>query len=466
MLRVRPSIVRRDTPTILVFAGVRAVDPAAALHGDSAGEPIDVVVENGVITRAGKLAATDDLRRAQGARVIDGRHLLLLPAFVDLHAHLREPGQEYKEDIASGLAAAAAGGFAHVCAMPNTKPVNDTRAVTEAMIARASAIGGPRLHPIGAITVGQRGAELTEMADLKEAGAVAVSDDGRCVTSSAIMRRALEYAKTFDLPVIQHAEDHALTEGAQMHEGAISTKLGLRGWPRIAEDIIVARDLLLAELTGARYHVAHVSSGGAVRLLREAKSRGIAVTAEVTPHHLTLTHEALLGYDTACKVNPPLREQADVDALREALADGTIDAVATDHAPHSVLEKDCELAEASPGMIGLELALPLLLDLVKHGALSMARLVDSLTRAPARIAGIEAPSIRAGAKAELCLVDPDKTWTVEAARLRSKSSNTPFLGRSVRGRVLMTLAGGQIAFETEIEPHPALPPPGAAEGGF
>lgn len=464
MLRVRTSIVRPSSPPILIFTGVRAVDPASNLHEN--GEPIDVVVEKGIVTRAGKNAGEGDIRRAPEARVIHGRNLLLFPAFVDLHAHLREPGQEYKEDIASGLAAAAAGGFAHVCAMPNTKPVNDTRAVTEAMIARAREIGGPRLHPIGAITVGQKGAELTEMADLKEAGAVAVSDDGRCVSSSAIMRRALEYAKTFDLPVIQHAEDHALTEGAQMHEGKISTKLGLRGWPRIAEDIIVARDLLLAELTGARYHVAHVSSRGSIRLLREAKARGIAVTAEVTPHHLTLTDQALIGYSTACKVNPPLREQSDVDALREALADGTIDAVATDHAPHSSLEKDCELAEASPGMIGLELALPLLLDLVKHGAFRLERLVDALTRAPARIASLPSPAIKPGATAELCLVDPERTWTVEPARLRSKSTNTPFLGRTVRGRVLMTLAGGTIAFETDLDQHPALPEPGTAEGGF
>ncbi len=232
------------------------------------------MIERGAVTRLGAGAATDELRRADGARVIDGGGLWLLPAFVDLHAHLREPGQEYKEDIRSGLAAAAAGGFAHVCAMPNTRPVNDTRAVTEAIVARAREVGGPRLHPIGAITLGQKGAQLTEMADLREAGAVAVSDDGRCVTSSAVMRRALEYAKTFDLPVIQHAEDHDLTEGAQMHEGAISTRLGLRGWPRVAEDIIVARDVLLAEVTGARYHVAHVSSLGAVRILREAKARG------------------------------------------------------------------------------------------------------------------------------------------------------------------------------------------------
>ncbi|WP_437767030.1 dihydroorotase [Sorangium sp. So ce281] len=428
-------------PPLLLFVGVRAVDPTQQLD-----DVIDVVVEDGVITRAGRGAATDELRRADRAEIIQGDGLLLLPAFVDLHAHLREPGQEYKEDIASGLAAAAAGGFAHVCAMPNTRPVNDTRSITEAMIARARAIGGPALHPIGAITMGQKGTDLTEMADLKDAGAVAVSDDGRCVTSSSVMRRALEYAKTFDLTIIQHAEDHALTDGAQMHEGAISTRLGLRGWPRVAEDIIVARDVLLAEATGARYHVAHISSLGAVRILREAKARGIAVTAEVTPHHLTLTDAAVLGYDTACKVNPPLREQADVDALREALADGTIDAVATDHAPHSTLEKDCEFAEASPGLIGLELVVPVLLDLVRQGALPLGRLVDALTRAPARIARLEAPTIKAGARAELCLVDPNLSFVLDPARLRSKSKNTPFLGRQLTGRVKMTLASGRVVF--------------------
>lgn len=429
-------------PPVLVIAGVRAVDPAASLD-----EVVDVVIERGAVTRVGRSAANDDIRRAEGARIIDGKGLLLVPAFVDLHAHMREPGQEYKEDIASGLAAAAAGGFAHVCAMPNTRPVNDSRAITEAMIARAREVGGPRLHPIGAITVGQKGAELTEMADLKDAGAVAVSDDGRCVMSSGVMRRALEYARTFDLPVIQHAEDHTLTEGSQMHEGAVSARLGLRGWPRVAEDIIVARDLLLAEATGARYHVAHVSSLGSVRLLREAKARGIRVTAEVTPHHLTLTDESVIGYRTACKVNPPLREQADVDALRGALADGTIDAIATDHAPHSVLEKDCEYAEASPGMIGLELAAPLLFGLVERGAFSLARLVDALTRAPAKVAGLEAPSIKAGAVADLCLLDLERPARVEKERLRSKSANTPFLGETLKGMVVLTLAGGRIAFE-------------------
>lgn len=431
-----------SAPPLLLFAGVRAMDPASGVDGE-----VDIVLENGVLTRIGPGAITPDLRRTEGARLLEGRHLLVTPAFVDLHAHLREPGQEYKEDIFSGLTAAARGGFAHVCAMPNTKPVNDSRAITEAMVAKARALEGPALHPIGAITVGQKGTELTEMADLKEAGAVGVSDDGRCVTSSAVMRRALEYARTFDLTVIQHAEDHALTEGAQMHEGAISTRLGLRGWPRVAEDIIVARDVLLAEAIGARYHVAHVSSLGAVRILREAKSRGISVTAEVTPHHLTLTDAAVLGYDTACKVNPPLREQADVDALRAALADGTIDAIATDHAPHSSLEKDCEFAEASPGMIGLELVVPVLFDLVRSGAISLARLVDALTRAPAKIASIEAPALREGRRAELCVIDTERSFTVDRASLRSKSLNTPFLGKTFTAAISLTLAGGRVVFD-------------------
>lgn len=433
------------SPPLLVFSSVRALDPSRDLD-----EVVDVVVEGGIISRVGKGAATADVLRV--ARVVDGHNKLLVPAFVDLHAHLREPGQEYKEDIASGLAAAAAGGFAHVCAMPNTKPVNDSRAITEAMVARAREIGGPALHPIGAITMGQKGAELTEMADLKDAGAVAVSDDGRCVMSSAVMRRALEYGRTFDLPLIQHAEDHTLTEGALAHEGAIATKLGLRGWPRVAEDIIVARDVLLAEMTGARYHVAHVSSLGAVRILREAKSRGIAVTAEVTPHHLTLTDAALIGYDTACKVNPPLREEADVAALREALADGTIDAIATDHAPHSSLEKDCELADASPGMIGLELVVPVLFGLTRTGALPLRRLVEALTRAPAKIVGLDAPSIREGVKASLTLIDPEASFTVDPSRLRSKSRNTPFLGRTLQGRVIMTWALGRMVHDVTSSP--------------
>jgi dihydroorotase len=441
---------------VLVFRRVRAVDPARELDAE-----VDVVVEKKLITRVGPRAADallDDLR-ASGARELGSGRVrvfevpggMLLPGLVDLHAHLREPGEEYKEDLASGLAAAAAGGFTDVCAMPNTRPVNDNRAVTELLVHKARALGGTRLHPIAAITMGQKGETLTEMSDLKDGGAVAVSDDGRCVTRSDVMRRALEYASTFDLPVIQHAEDHALTAGAEMHEGGVATRLGLRGWPRVAEDIIVARDVLLAEYVRAKYHVAHVSTLGSVRILREAKSRGISVTAEVTPHHLLLTDQRLIGYDTACKVNPPLRETEDLLALREALADGTIDCIATDHAPHSPLEKDCELSEAAPGMIGLELCLPLMLGLVDKGILPLGRMVDALTRAPARVVGIGAPTIAQGAPANLTLVDPNREWKVEPERLRTKSKNTPFMGQTVKGMVLATVVSGSLAFDAQAK---------------
>jgi dihydroorotase len=425
----------------LVFRRVRAIDPAGALDAE-----VDVVVEGGRVTRVGRDAA-GDLAASERVRVVELAGAWLLPGLIDLHAHLREPGAEGKEDVASGLRAAAAGGFVDVCCMANTRPVNDSRVVTEMLVAKARALGGVRLHPIAAITVGQNGQQLTEMADLKDAGAVAVSDDGRCVTNSQVMRRALEYATTFDLPLIQHAEDHALTEGAQMHEGAVSTRLGLRGWPRVAEDVIVARDVILAEYVGARYHVAHVSTMGAVRLVREAKARGAFVTAEVTPHHLLLTDQALLGYDTACKVNPPLREPEDVEALRRALADGTIDCVATDHAPHGVLDKQVEMAEAAPGMIGLELCLPLLLGLVRQGILPISRLVDALTVSPARVVGLEAPRIRDGARADLVLVDPRARWTIDPARLKTRSRNTPFAGAVVEGRVAMTVCEGRVVHE-------------------
>jgi dihydroorotase len=436
-------------PDALVFRRVRAVDPASGLDAE-----LDVVVEGGTITRVG-VDAGAALVGKERVRTFDSKGAWLLPGLIDLHVHLREPGEEYKEDLATGLSAAAAGGYVAVCAMPNTRPVNDTRAVTEMLVAKSKSLGGTRLHPIGAITVGQKGEALTEMADLKEAGAVAVSDDGRCVTSSAVMRRALEYAATFDLPVIQHAEDHALTEGAQMHEGAVSSRLGLRGWPRVAEDIIVARDVLLAEVTRARYHVAHVSSLGAVRILREAKSRGIAVTAEVTPHHLLLTDAALLGYDTGCKVNPPLRSEEDRAAVRAALADGTLDCIATDHAPHSSLEKDCEMAAASPGMVGLELCVPLLLGLVHDGALSLTRFVDASSLAPARVAGLRVPRIADGAPADLTLIDPLAEVTIDPSRFRSKGRNTPFAGRVAKGRVLATIVSGRVVYGGEGHAAPA-----------
>jgi dihydroorotase len=423
-----------------VLRGGRVIDPKSGRD-----EVADVVIEGERVARVGRDAALG----IEGERVdvIDCAGLWVTPGLVDLHVHLREPGQEYKEDIRSGLAAAAAGGFTTICAMPNTRPVNDRRAITESMLGRAREVGGTRLQVFGAITQGSKGAELTEMADLREGGAFGVSDDGVCVMNAAVMRRALEYARTFDLLVSQHCEDHHMTAGAQMNEGAVSTRLGLRGWPREAEDVIVARDLILAEMTGARYHVAHLSSRGAVRLVREAKSRGLPVTAEVTPHHLLLTDDAVVGYRTFCKVNPPLRSEEDVEAVREGLRDGTIDCIATDHAPHSPLEKDCEFDAAAFGMLGLEPAVPTLLELVRDGLLSPMRLIESLTSAPAKVAKLDVGSLDVGALADVTVIDPSRAWTLRTSELRSKSHNTPWLDREVRGAVVRTFVGGQSVYE-------------------
>jgi len=426
---------------MLVLHGGRVFDPRTGLD-----EIADLVIEAGRITRIGR-GAGDGLE-GEAVERRDASGQWVAPGFVDLHVHLREPGQEYKEDLASGLRAAVAGGFTTVCPMPNTLPVNDTRAITEFMVAKARSLGLARLLPFGAITRGLQGEQLAEMADLRDAGAIGVSDDGRCVMNAAVMRRALEYARTFDLLVTQHCEDHQLTEGAQMHEGVVSARLGLEGWPREAEDVIVARDLLLAEGSGARYHVAHISSLGAVRLIREAKSRGLAVSAEVTPHHLLYTEDAVLGYDTHCKVNPPLRTAEDRAALREALSDGTIDCVATDHAPHSSLEKDCEFGAASVGIDGLETAVPGLLALVREGALSPARLIESLTSSPsALLPDVEAGRLVVGGRADVAVIDPERRWTVAPDSLHSRSSNTPMLNQEVQGAITLTLVEGRIVHE-------------------
>ncbi len=427
---------------LIVLRGGRVLDPSQGLDATA-----DVVIEGGRIKDVGRDAGVA-YRASEDVRIVDASGRWVCPGFIDLHVHFREPGQEYKEDIGSGLDAAAAGGFTAVCPMPNTNPTNDTRAITEMMIARAEAHGGARLLPFGAVTKGRNGTELTEMADLRDAGAIGVSDDGLCVMNAAVMRHAMEYARTFDLLVSQHCEDHHLTEGAQMHEGAWSTRLGLQGWPRAAEDIIVARDLILAEMTGARYHVAHVSSLGAVRLIREAKSRGLRVSAEVTPHHLLLTDDALLGYDTYCKVNPPLREEADREALREALADGTIDCIATDHAPHTDLEKDCEFEAASVGINGLESAIGSMFQLVRDGVFKPLRFVETLSTAPARlIPDFDGGSLREGRRADVTLLDPEARWILDKEALRSKSYNTPLLGRELMGRPCMTIVGGKVVHE-------------------
>jgi dihydroorotase len=434
----------RTTPSnMVIFRAVRAIDPAERLDE----QPLDVVVEHGRICRIGQDAGAL-FAASEQVRVIDARGLWLLPGLVEVHAHLREPGFEYKEDIESGLRAAAAGGYVHVCAMPNTRPVNDNVDTTRFMLDRAQQLGGPRLHPIAAISVGLKGERLSDMAALKAAGAVAFSDDGRCVVSETLMLQALQVAKALDVPLIQHAEDHSMTAGAHMHEGQVSRRLAVAGWPREAEDSIVRRDLALVQSTRARYHVAHVSTRGTVQLIREAKSRGLAVTAEAAPHHLLLTDAWIDGTDSSYKVNPPLREQADVDELRAALADGTIDCIATDHAPHSAEEKGVSFSKAPPGMIGIEFCLALMAGLVHDNVLSLARLIDALTAAPARLIGVQPPSLRQGAMADLCLFDPAARYTLEAGMLHSKSTNTPFLGRELTGRVALCMAQGAIAYES------------------
>jgi len=413
------------------------VDPRAGTDGEQ-----DLIVSDGRVVRVGRGLATPS-----GARRIDAQGLVIVPGLIDLHAHLREPGEEYKEDIASAGRAAAAGGFTAVCAMPNTKPTNDNRAVTELIRTRASAVAGIHIYPVGAVSMGLRGEVLTEIGELKDAGCVAISDDGKPVMSPMLMRRALEYGRTFGIPVIQHAEDLHLSEGGVMHEGQFSTRAGLRGQPGQAEDVMVARDLALVELTGARYHVAHISTAASVKLVRDAKRRGLPVTCEVTPHHLMLTDEACITYDTATKVNPPLRSSQDVEALRLALADGTIDAVATDHAPHTSLEKMVEYDHAAFGMIGFETALPLVLRLVTNGCLSLRDAVERMTCGPARIFGLSGGTLPEGAPGDVTVIDLEKTWTVDPGRLLSKSRNTPFGGWEMKGKVMMTVVGGRIVYD-------------------
>ena len=425
----------------LCLRGGRVIDPGRGVDAEA-----DVILKDGVVARQGKGIAAG---LSGDVRVIDVRGKWVVPGFIDLHTHLREPGHEYKEDIVTGTRAAAAGGFTAVCAMPNTNPVNDNRAVTELIVRRSLEVGAVRVYPVGAISKGLLGETLAEMGELKDAGCVAVSDDGRPVMNAELMRRAMEYARTFGLTIVQHCEDLSLSHGGSMNEGIVSTRAGIRAQPASAESAMVARDIELCALTGARYHVAHISSADSVRLVREAKRRGLPITCEVTPHHLTLTDEACAGYDTSAKCNPPLRTTADVDALRAALADGTIDAVATDHAPHSPVEKDVEFEDAAFGMIGLETALPLVLDLVRAGMLTPAALVTRMSVAPAAAFGLSGGTLADGVRADVTVIDPEATWTVDAVALRSRSRNTPFSGKTLQGRAALTVVGGTIAYSGE-----------------
>jgi len=430
-----------STQTLLIQGG-HVIDPGRT-NGIA-----DVLIEQGKIAAVGANLTAQGKGKNGSVQIIDARHKLVLPGFVDLHVHFREPGFEYKETIKSGTAAAAAGGFTSVCCMPNTQPVNDSQAITEFILEKARIAGNARVYPVGAITKGSEGKELAEIGDLRRAGCVAISDDGQPVMNSLVMRRAMEYALAFDLPVIDHCEDLHLSEGGCMNEGVVSTQLGLQGVPAAAEDVMVSRNLALAELTGARLHLAHLSTAGSVRLVREAKARGIRVTAEACPHHFTLTEEAVRGFNTLAKMNPPLRAWDDVQAIKEGLRDGTIDVIATDHAPHATQEKLQDFAAAPNGIVGLETALSLTLVLVEEGVLTLESAVAKLTSAPARAFSLNAGTLASGVDADVVIVDPQETWEIDPARFRSKSRNTPFAGWKVKGRVHATLLGGRIVYES------------------
>ncbi len=417
----------------LLLEGGRVIDPASGLDAKR-----DVLIEKRKIAR---IAASID---AGDAKTIDCRNLVVCPGFIDMHVHFREPGQEWKETVASGCAAAAAGGFTGVACMPNTVPVNDSRAVTELIL--ASAEEHPvHVWPIGCVSRGQEGKELAEMGDMRDAGVVAFSDDGKPVHSSLVMRKALEYSKIFDVPIIDHCEDHVLVDGGVIHEGEVSTRLGLRGWPGVAEDLMVQRDILLAEYTGGTVHIAHTSTARAVDFVRAAKRRKLNVTCEVTPHHLVMTDEAVIGYDTNTKMNPPLRTQHDMKGLRKALADGTVDAIATDHAPHRCDEKCVEFGLAPFGVIGLETAVPVCLDrLVRTGVIDLPRFVELLTSGPAGILGVDRGMLAEGGPADVTLLDTERRVTIQAEEFESKSSNSPFDGWECTGTNVMTIVGGRI----------------------
>jgi dihydroorotase len=429
--------MERASERTLVRGG-RLLDP-----GSDRDEPGDVLIENG------RIAATGRGLDAAGARVLDAAGLWVAPGFVDLHTHLREPGQEYKEDIASGGRAAVAGGFTAVACMANTDPVNDDPSVTDYVIDRGRQDSPARVYPIAAATQGLKGEVMTEMDALVAAGAVAFSDDGRTIMDGGVMRRVLEYSRLVSRPIVVHAEDRTLAAGGVVNEGPLSTRLGLPANPALAEVVHVARDLLLAEWVGAHLHVAHVSTAGAVELIRQARLRGVHVTAEVTPHHLTLTEEAAAGYDTNAKVAPPLRSADDVRACREGLADGTLDAIATDHAPHAVHEKEKDFVEAPPGMLGLETALAVVLELVREGVLSPLELVRRLSTNPARILKRPGGTLAGGEPADLVLVDPEARWTYDPTKGFSKSRNSPWAGRSLVGRAVATLVGGRLVYHVD-----------------
>jgi len=423
----------------LLIKNGRVIDPSQGLD-----EVADVLVEAGLVKEIGK-----NLKAPAGVETVDATGKYVVPGLVDMHVHLRDPGLEYKEDIISGTRAAAAGGFTSIACMPNTKPAIDNKTVASYIINKANTEGFCNVFPVGCITHGMGGERMAEMGELKEAGCVAVSDDGRPVANAELMRRALEYARGIGILVISHAEDLALVGEGVMNEGFTSTELGLKGIPRVAEDIATARDVMLAEYTNSPLHIAHVSTRGSVRIIREAKARGVKVTCETAPHYFTLTDDAVRGYNTNAKMNPPLREADDVAAIKEGLRDGTIDCIATDHAPHHLDEKDVEFNAAANGIIGLETSLPLSLKLVDDGILTLHELIEKMSVNPANILGISRGNLRAGNVADLTVIDPSAEWTVDTEKLSSKSRNTPFAGWKLKGAAVCTIRGGAVVFSRQ-----------------
>jgi dihydroorotase len=424
----------------VLLRGGRILDPSQGVDA-----PGDVLLRGGVVEAHGKSLGTPD-----DAEVIDCDGAIIAPGFIDVHCHLREPGREDVETIATGARAAAAGGFTAVCAMPNTEPVTDNQAAVGFILRQAMRAGAARVYPIGAISLGQRGEQMAEFGEMVGAGAVAVSDDGKPVASAHLMRTALEYAQSFGIPVIDHCEEPTLASGGAMNEGIVSARLGVKGIPAEAEEVMVARDILLARLTGGHVHLAHMSTRGSVELIRWGKAQGISVTAEVTPHHLTLTENACEGYDTHAKMNPPLRTADDLEALREGVRDGTIDVIATDHAPHHYDAKEREFADAPFGIVGLETALGVLLtDLVHTGIIDLPVLVDRLACAPARLFHLPGGTLARGAPAHVTVFDPEREWTVNPKEFVSKGRNTPYAERLLRGRAIATIVDGCVIYRLE-----------------